>query len=275
MQSQASKIHTLATHLRLTIAGLAALGVLLAGPAARAGFLPLPASGAQVNDDPANSIDPGRDGGVSDIVGGALTAGKVAVPWATFEQKVADGTQQIFVRAFRNGAWVTQGFPASLNIDPTQEAEAPSVDFAGTGRTVPWVAWYEPNPASNWPTNVFASRFNAAANLWLPSGQGRGPNHLPSLNIHTVRTAENPSVAGGATVAGNDPVPWVAWEENDGVPNDATTLRQIFVARALSRAGMRADRDEAHRRDRRERLLLAAGRTRSAESERSTPLQQR
>ena len=236
MQSHTSKTHSLATHLRSTIAGLAAVGMLLACPVARAGLLPLPASGAQVNDDPASSIDPGQDAGVSDVVGGALTAGKVAVPWATFEQKVAGGAQQIFVRAFKNGAWVTQGVPASLNVDTAEEAEAPSIDFAGSGRTVPWVAWDEPNAASNWPTNVFASRFSAATNLWLPSGQGRGPLHLPSLNIHPVRTAENPSVAGGSAVAGNDPVPWVTWEENDGVPNDSTTLRQIFVARAVKQA---------------------------------------
>ena len=29
------------------------------------------------------------------------------VPWATLEQKT--GSQQIFVRAFKNGAWKTQG----------------------------------------------------------------------------------------------------------------------------------------------------------------------
>ena len=220
----------------LMIAALIAASALLATPAARAAFLPLPANGAQVNDDSSSSIDPSQDAGVSDVAGGALTAGKVAVPWATFEQQVAGGAQQIFVRAFKSGAWVTQGSPASLNIDPTQEAEAPSIDFAGTGRTVPWVAWYEPSAAAGWPTNIFASRFNAAANRWLPSGQGRGPLHLPSLNIHTLRTAENPSVAGGAAVAGNDPVPWVTWEENDGVPNDDTTLRQIFVAKALKQA---------------------------------------
>jgi hypothetical protein len=178
---------------QLTLAAVAAAGVLLAGPAvARAAFLPLPASGAQVNDDPANTIDPSQDAGVSDVTGGAVTAGKVEVPWATFEQKAGDG-QQIFVRAFKNGAWVTQGFPASLNIDPTAEAEAPSIDFAGAGRTVPWVAWYEPIAALGWPTNIFASRFNAGANLWLRSGQERG-GHLPSLNIHVLRTAENPSV---------------------------------------------------------------------------------
>src|SRR5207248_8158349 len=165
--------------LRRTIGGLAALAALLAAPAARAVFLPLPANGSQVNDDPANAIDPGQDAGVSDVTGGAVTAGKVQVPWATFEQKVAGGEQQIFVRAFKNGAWVTQGFPASLNIDPTVEAEAPSIDFAGAGRTVPWVAWYEPNAAFGPPTNIFASRFNAGANLWLPSGQDRsGGSHL-------------------------------------------------------------------------------------------------
>ncbi len=235
MHSRLSEMITPASRLRRTIAGLAALSVLLAAPATRAGFLPLPANGSQVNNDLANAIDPNQDAGVSDVAGGAVTAGKVQVPWATFEQKSRD-SQQIFVRAFKNGAWVTQGFPASLNIDSTAEAEAPSIDFAGTGRTVPWVTWYEPSAAFGWPTNIFASRFNAAANVWLPSGQGKGPGHIPSLNMHTLRTAEHPSVAGGAAVAGNDPVPWITWEENDGVPNDGTTLRQIFVAKAVKQA---------------------------------------
>ena len=222
--------------LPLMLAALIAARALLAPTPAHAAFLPLPATGAQVNDDPANSIDPSEDAGVSDVAGGALTAGKIPLPWTTFEQKVAGDEQRIFVRLFKNGAWVTQGIPASLNIDPTQEAEAPSIDFAGAGRTIPWVAWYEPSAAAGWPTNIFASRFNAAANVWLHSGQGRGPLHLPSLNIHTRRTAENPSVAGGATVAGTDPVPWVTWEENDGVPNDGTTLRQIFVSKGVKQA---------------------------------------
>jgi hypothetical protein len=236
MHSRLSEMTTPTSRLRRTIAGLAAGAVLLAAPAARAILLPLPANGSQVNDDLADAIDPNQDAGVSDVAGGAVMAGKLQVPWATFEQRIADGAQQIFARAFKNGAWVTQGLPASLNIDPTEEAEAPSIDFAGPGRTVPWVAWYEPSAAFGWPTNIFASRFNVAANAWLPSGQGKGPGHLPSLNIHTVRTAEHPSVGGGAAVAGNDPVPWITWEENDGVPNDDTTLRQIFVAKAVKQA---------------------------------------
>src|SRR5436189_3484443 len=226
---------TRARNVPLMLAALTAASALLAAAAAHAAFLPLPATGAQVNDDPVNSIDPSEDAGVADVAGGSLTAGKVQVPWATFEQRVAGGGQHIFVRAFKNGAWVTQGFPASLNIDPTEEAEAPSIDFAGAGRTVPWVAWYEPHATLGWPTNIFASRFNAAANLRLPSGQARG-GRLPSLNIPVLRTAENPSVAGGAAVAGNDPVPWVTWEENDGVPDDGTTRRQIFVSKGVKQA---------------------------------------
>ena len=197
-----------------------------------------PASGAlvslggQVNDDPANMIDPSQDAGLVDVAGGTVVAGNKAVPWATFEQKVGR-SQQIFVRAFKNGQWVTQGSPASLNIDPTVEAEAPSIDFAGAGRTVPWVAWYEPNRNFGDPTNIFASRFNAGANRWMPSGQDRADGaQVPSLNLHANRTAENPSVAGGATVAGNDPVPWIIWEENGG-PIDDDSTRQIFVAKGV------------------------------------------
>src|SRR5262249_53969903 len=159
---------------------LTAASALLTAPAARAAFLPLPANGAQVNEDPANSIDPSLAAGISDVAGGAVTAGMVQVPWATFEQRVAGSAPQIFARAFKNGPWVTQGSPASITPDPTEEAEAPSIDFADAGRTVPWVAWYEPSAAAGWPTNIFASRFNLAANAWLHSGQGRGPLHLPS-----------------------------------------------------------------------------------------------
>ncbi len=216
--------------------GLAAMlaGAVLGATPTQAAFVALPEQRAQVNDDPVNSIDPTQDAGLVDVVGGALVAGKVEIPWATFEQKVGR-SQQIFVRAFKNGAWVTQGLPASLNIDRAAKAEAPSIDFAGAGRTVPWVSWYEPNTHFGDPTNVFASRFNAGANAWLPSGQDRAAGaRVPSLNIHTNRTAENPSVAGGATVAGNDPVPWIVWEENDGsVVDDGDFSRQIFVSKGV------------------------------------------
>ena len=218
----------------LVLAAVSAVAIVL--PLAALGaFQALPLSGVQVNNDPPNSIDPKKDAGVSDVVGGSLQTGKVRVPWATFEQKTT-GAQQIFVRAFKSGNWVTQGFPASLNIDPTKEAEDPAIDFAGTNRTVPWVSWYEPSDHLNsLATNIFASRFSVAANLWLPSGQDRsGGASIPSLNIHTNRTAELPSVAGGAAVAGNPPVPWVVWREHDGATTDAAGKFQIFVSRGFA-----------------------------------------
>src|SRR3954453_16043606 len=125
------------------ICGLTCALTLVAAAPAAATLTPLD---GQVNDDNAAGIgiDPARDAGVADVTGGALTAGNVEIPWAAFEQGTA-GAQNIFVRAFKGGKWVTEGFPATLNIDPGKEAEGPSIDFAGAGRTVPWVAWYEPN----------------------------------------------------------------------------------------------------------------------------------
>src|SRR2546430_17107759 len=76
MHSRLSEMITPASRLRRTIAGLAALSVLLAAPATRAGFLPLPANGSQVNNDLANAIDPNQDAGVSDFAGRARTAGE-------------------------------------------------------------------------------------------------------------------------------------------------------------------------------------------------------
>src|SRR5690242_3557557 len=195
----------------------------------------LPSDGSQVNDDPASGIDPGQNAGVSDIVGGSLAAGAARVPWATFEQQTGSA-QRIFVRAFRSGQWVTQG--PSLNIDQNIEAEAPSIDFAGAGRTVPWDAWYEPSAPLGGEKQIFASRFVAAENRWQPEGQDRGSG-VSSLNIDTDKEAENPSVAGGAAVAGADPVPWVAWQEEDGNVHGSGNHDQIFVSKGVKQAALR------------------------------------
>jgi hypothetical protein len=214
---------------RAALAGAAA-ALVAAGTAGA--VIGLPSDGSQVNNDPAAGIDPNQNAGLSDVVGGSLVAGGPRVPWATFEQKAGDA-QRIFVRAFKNGQWVTQG--PSLNIDQNVEAEGPSIDFAGAGRTVPWDAWYEPNAALGGQKQIFASRFVAANNIWQPEGQDRGSG-VPSLNINTDKEAENPSVAGGAAVAGADPVPWVAWEEEDGNVNNSGNHDQIFVSKGVKQA---------------------------------------
>jgi hypothetical protein len=214
---------------RAALAGVAA-ALVAAGTAGA--VIGLPSDGSQVNNDPAVGIDPNQNAGASDVVGGSLVAGGPRVPWATFEQQ-AGSAQRIFVRAFKNGQWVTQG--QSLNIDQNVEAQGPSIDFAGAGRTVPWDAWYEPNAALGGQKQIFASRFVAAANTWQPEGQDRGSG-VPSLNINTDKEAENPSVAGGAAVAGADPVPWVAWEEQDGNVNNSGNHDQIFVSKGVKQA---------------------------------------
>src|SRR5947209_19655858 len=89
----------------VTVAALAAAG-------SAAAFQALP-PGAQVNDDPAAGINPalsvsGEEPTNADVVGGALTAGGKAVPWAVFRQKTG-GKDQIFSRSFANGAWTTRG----------------------------------------------------------------------------------------------------------------------------------------------------------------------
>jgi hypothetical protein len=244
----------------VAVAGTVA-ALVSAGPALA--FAPLP-PGGQVNDDLAAGIDRtlsvnGQDPANADVVGGALTAGKVAVPWAIFRQSEAvGGHDQVFSRSFAAGAWTTRGsgtvggrssatsgFTGSLNFDQGQDGEAPAIDFAGAGRTVPWATWYE-NTANVGAgtgfgaTNVFASRFDntgdANQGKWIFAGQSRGLGGgtvpVPSLNIHTNQTAENPSVAGGSAVDPTKPGPWVTWQET-GANAPGATKNQIFVEKPL------------------------------------------
>ena len=235
-----------------------AVGVLsIAGSAAGLGALP---PGGQVNDDLAAGINKtisvnGGEPTNADVVCGALTAGKPGVPWAIFRQQETNGSpppnDQAFVRSFANSAWTTRGngtvggrssasstFSGSLNFDQGQDAEAPAIDFAGTGRTVPWATWYENTTGTGFgQNNVFASRFDntgdANQGKWIFGGQSRGnggsgPN-VPSLNIHTEQDAENPSVAGGSALDATKPGPWVTWQETA----NNNRQDQIFVSRPL------------------------------------------
>ena len=94
---------------------LAATVVALATAASASAALQSLPPGSQVNDDPAAGINKafsvsGEDPTNADVVGGALTAGKPAVPWAIFRQQEAAGSaDQVFSRSFANGAWTTRG----------------------------------------------------------------------------------------------------------------------------------------------------------------------
>ena len=249
MRIQRRKLRRRGVAVAGTVAVLAAAGTASA-------FQALP-PGAQVNDDVAAGINPalsvnGEDPTNADVVGGALTAGKVAVPWASFRQQEAGGNHdQVFSRSFAAGAWTTRGagtvggrssgsptFPGSLNFDQAQDGEAPAIDFAGAGRTVPWATWYEDTTGSGFGAeNIFASRFantgDANQGKWIFGGQGRGLGGgtvpVPSLNIHTDQNAENPSVAGGSAADATKPGPWVTWQETTTLPVNGAD--QIFVSR--------------------------------------------
>ena len=223
----------------MVVAGVAICALALAAAAAYGAFVGLPTSGQQVNDDPP-AIDPGQSAGLSDLTSGALVAGNGRVPWAAFSQNNADGSRQIFVRAFKGGQWQTEGFPQSLNEDPTQVANAPSIDFTGPNRTVPWVGWVEPSLVLNGVQEIFASRFAATAGAqndgqWVHEGQ-EVPGTAPSL-------------IGGATTAGANPAPWLTWQEADNGNTTAATGNplapklaidstfQIFVSHAVAATG--------------------------------------
>ncbi len=250
---------------RIALAGSV---IALATASSAAALQALP-PGGQVNDDLAAGIDKtisvnGDDPTNSDVVGGALTAGKPAVPWAVFRQQERNGSpppqDQIFSRSFAGGAWTTRGigtvggrssasptFKGSLNFDQGQAGEAPAIDFAGAGRTVPWATWYENTSGTGFGNhNVFASRFDntgdANQGKWIFGGQSRGTGgggRVPSLNIHTDQGAENPSVAGGSAVDPTKPGPWVTWQETTNLP--VSGKDQIFVERPIGPASANCD----------------------------------
>ena len=237
---------------------LLALGTALAAVLALAGgawaaFAGLPLSGQQVNDDPP-TIDPTQNVNVSDLTAGSL-AGTARVPWAAFAQAQSGSPAvNIVVRAFKGGAWHTEGFPESLNHDSTQVAASPSIDFTGANRTVPWVAWDEPVTALGGVAQIFASRFASQpapaqnGGQWVPEGQTRASS-VQSLNVNTNREATDPSLIGGTTTAGANPAPWITWQEadngsqavptgNPANPNVAGDSRfQIFVSHAVPDTG--------------------------------------
>src|ERR1700674_2038820 len=56
----------------------------------------------------APAVDASQNAGLDSLSGGTVTASNARVPWATFSQRSVV-SQQIFVRAFKGGAWQTQG----------------------------------------------------------------------------------------------------------------------------------------------------------------------
>ncbi len=254
--------------LRRKRVAVASMAVALAAAGSAAAFQQLPA-GDQVNNDPTAGINPalGVDGGDptnADVVGGALVAGSAErsvgdVPRSTraaAKTRSSSARSSRPVHGRRRAAARSAGRPArvptftgSLNFDQAQDGEAPAIDFAGTGRTVPWATWYE---------NTTGIRVRQQQHLrqpvrqqttnqgkWIFGGQGRGLGGgsvpVPSLNIHTNQDAENPSVAGGSAADPTKPGPWVTWQET-GANAPGTGKDQIFTVKPLG-PGRRANCD--------------------------------
>ena len=197
-----------------------ALAVMLAlAGGAWAAFAGLPLSGQQVNDDPP-TIDPTQNVNVSDLTAGSL-AGAARVPWAAFAQAQSGSSAvNIVVRAFKAGAWQTEGFPESLNVDAG--AAAPSIDFTGANRTVPWVAWAEPKTAlggvePDLRQPLRASQPTPAQNggQWIHEGQTSTRRTARRSTSTPTVTPTDPSLIGGTTTAGANPAPWITWQEVD------------------------------------------------------------
>jgi hypothetical protein len=223
---------------RLGIGALVALAAAVFVASASAALINLD---GRVDSDKPAGISPNKDAGELDAVGGTVTPGAAAVPWTVFEHKTST-KRQIFSRAFNGTQWVTKGhgtvngassaspkFTSSLNFNQNRDGEAPSIDFAGAGRIVPWATWYEDRTNPFGHKEIFASRFDSAQDKWVFAGQGRpntgGP---PVLNIRTGKDAENPEVSGG-NAAGDTahPGPWITWQEQ-GPSKD-----QIFVVKPI------------------------------------------
>ena len=204
--------------------------------------------------------------------GGSL-AGTARLPWATFEQK-SGGAQLIFVRAFKNGrvGHARSGAehrPLRRGRGSVDRLRGRKADGAvgllvraecGPGRQ-------EPNLRE--PLLRGRERHLRGGQHLGARGAGSQARACPSLNIHTDKEAENPSVAGGAAVAGADPVPWVAWQEEDGNVAGSGNHDQIFVSKGVKQAAPKQPCTELQALRERQRglLLLAAGGPRPARRE--------
>lgn len=175
--------------------------VAFASPLLQAGDA-LPEGGFVADEPPVNSPD---ESAHSPSLAVELNSSE---PWVAFVQN-----NRILVSKLISGAdqWAQQD--GALNRSLAITASSPSLDFAGSNRDVPWVAWNE------------AGQINA--------GWYNGSNWVltPILNRDPAREAGQPALAAGATVSGSEPLPWVAWGEF------TSDFVQIAVSRAVADAG--------------------------------------
>ena len=133
-----------------------------------------------------NTADDGRGPTLASI-GGA--------PYVSWYE--SNGTNdEIRVAMFNGSAWTAVG--ASPNADPTKDGSFPSITSVGG---VPYVAWMESNGTV---TQIRVKRYNGST--WVEPAAG-------PLNVDATKNALYPRIT---SIGG---VPYVTWEESNGVVN--------------------------------------------------------
>ena len=247
------KEHTMGKHRgrsRWARISIAAVVVLLAATGSAVAFQALP-PGSQVNDDPMAGISPaagvnGEDPTNADVVGGALVAGKPAVPWAIFRQQEASGARPDLLALVcrrglddpreRHGRWPLERQPdvrrvAQLRPGPGRRGAGDRLRGSRSDRAVGDLVREHHRHRLRRQQHLRQPVRQHWRCKWVFAGQGRGNGGsgpaVPSLNIHTDQSAENPSVAGGSAVDPTKPGPWVTWQET-------TTRRSMARTRSSS-----------------------------------------
>lgn len=165
------------------------------------------------------------------IFGGSTELGQPAVPWVAWEEvsNVNPSSVQIFVAkgvkddtAIGGFKWETVGQvkedgEQTLNVNRFRTSLNPTIVFAETANSVPWVTWHE--AGRDEPSRIFTAR--GVADPKSPGGfkwinvPPCDPNDETkcALNINPLNDAKDASMAAGSTVAGEGTVPWIAWPE--------------------------------------------------------------
>jgi len=165
------------------------------------------------------------------IFGGSTELGQPAVPWVAWEEvsNVNPSSVQIFVAkgvkddtAIGGFKWETVGQvredgEQTLNVNRFRISLNPTIVFAETANSVPWVTWHE--TGRDEPSRIFTAR--GVADDKSPGGfkwinvPACDPNDETkcSLNINPLNDAKDASMAAGSAVAGEGTVPWIAWPE--------------------------------------------------------------
>lgn len=130
-------------------------------------------------------------------------------PWVAAVQ-----SDRLYVSRYLSdsASWAQQG--GILNRGSANPASAPTLALAGADNTVPWAAWREDVGGLGL---INASFFNGTT--W---------NLTPIANRDPSHNAQTPALASGLTPGGSEPLPWLAWaeENSSGVP-------QIVVSYAV------------------------------------------